>query len=301
MRAFIRGIGQTMVTLGLVVLLFVVYELWVTNIYAHAKQVKAHNTLTRVWKEHKDPLKGEDRAKLPAGKQVVLPAGQGFANLYIPRLGKDYAYTIIEGTTEDDLARGPGHYEGSAIPGQIGNFAVAGHRVTHGQPFLNADQIKVGDPIVVQTDHNWYIYRVLGNAEDRQAGGEELPGRARARDRRPVRRRRGRARARPLRRTTEQGLHDHDHVQPEVLSQPADGHPLAAGPIGEGIRHQHPQGNRRNALMYTFIWRHLPGPMPIRLFQVLILVAIVSAVLLFVVFPWAEPHLPLDHVTVDGN
>ena len=163
-RAFVRGVGQTMVTLGLVVLLFVVYELRVTNIYAHANQVKARDTLAQVWQKHQDPLKGEDRAQLPAGRQVVLPAGQGFANLYIPRLGKDYAYTIIEGTTDDDLARGPGHYEGSAIPGQLGNFAVAGHRVTHGQPFLNADQIKVGDAIVVQTDHNWYVYRVLGNA-----------------------------------------------------------------------------------------------------------------------------------------
>ena len=53
--------------------------------------------------------------------------------------------------------------------------------------------------------------------------------------------------------------------------------------------------------MYTFIWRHLPGPLAIRAFQVLILVAIVSAVLLFVVFPWLEPRLPLDHVTVNGN
>jgi sortase A len=96
---------------------------------------------------------------------VVLPAGQGFANLYIPRLGKDYAYTVIEGTTDDDLARGPGHYAGTAVPGQIGNFAVAGHRVTHGQPFLNADQIRAGDAIVVQTRRNWYIYRVLGNAK----------------------------------------------------------------------------------------------------------------------------------------
>lgn len=164
-RAFIRGVGQTLVTLGLVVLLFVVYELRVTNVYAHAKQVKARDNLTRVWKEHQDPLRGEDRAHLPAGKQVVLPAGQGFANLYIPRLGKDYAYTIIEGTSEDDLARGPGHYAGTAIPGQIGNFAVAGHRVTHGQPFLNADQIKVGDAVVVQTDHNWYVYRVLGSVK----------------------------------------------------------------------------------------------------------------------------------------
>jgi sortase A len=175
-RAFVRGVGQTMVTLGLVVLLFVVYELWVTNIYAHAKQVKAKQTLTRVWKEHKDPLKGVDRAKLPAGKQVILPAGQGFANLYIPRLGKDYAYTIVQGTTEDDLARGPGHYEGSAIPGQIGNFAVAGHRVTHGQPFLNADQINAGDPIVVQTEGNWYVYRVLGNAKTGRLSAQNSQG-----------------------------------------------------------------------------------------------------------------------------
>ena len=114
-RAFVRGVGQTMVTLGLVVLLFVVYELWVTNIYAHAKQVKAHDTLVQAWKAHKDPLKGEERAKLPAGKQIVLPAGIGFANLYIPRLGKDYAYTIVEGTTDADLSRGPGHYTESGV------------------------------------------------------------------------------------------------------------------------------------------------------------------------------------------
>lgn len=53
--------------------------------------------------------------------------------------------------------------------------------------------------------------------------------------------------------------------------------------------------------MYTWIWRHLPGPAAIRFLQVLFLVAAVSAVLLFVVFPWLEPHLPLDHVTVNGN
>jgi hypothetical protein len=53
--------------------------------------------------------------------------------------------------------------------------------------------------------------------------------------------------------------------------------------------------------MYTWIWHHLPGPTALRLFQVLVMVAVVSAVLLFVVFPWVEPHLPLDHVTVDGH
>ena len=86
-RAFIRGVGQTMVTLGLVVLLFVVYELWVTNIYAHAKQVKAKDTLVRAWHDHKDPLKGVERAKLPAGKQVVLPTGHGFRQPVHPAPG----------------------------------------------------------------------------------------------------------------------------------------------------------------------------------------------------------------------
>jgi hypothetical protein len=53
--------------------------------------------------------------------------------------------------------------------------------------------------------------------------------------------------------------------------------------------------------MYTWIWRHLPGNLPLRLLQTLILVAGVCALLLFVVFPWVEPHLPINHVTVNGQ
>jgi hypothetical protein len=53
--------------------------------------------------------------------------------------------------------------------------------------------------------------------------------------------------------------------------------------------------------MYTWIWRHLPGPLSVRLLQVLLLVAAVSALLLFVVFPWIEPHLPISQVTVDNQ
>jgi hypothetical protein len=52
--------------------------------------------------------------------------------------------------------------------------------------------------------------------------------------------------------------------------------------------------------MYTWIWRHLPGPLSLRLLETLLLVAAVSALLLFVVFPWVEPHLPLNQVTVDS-
>lgn len=175
-RAGVRGLGQILITLGLVVLLFVVYEVRVTNIYADAKQSTAHRQFERQIKAGQDPLKGQDRLKLPAGRQVVLPAGKGFANLYIPSLGKDYAYTIIEGTSEGDLERGPGHYAGTAIPGQLGNFAVAGHRVGKGEPFLNLNELRPGDVVVVQTVKHWYVYRVLGDLRTHDLGAVDAQG-----------------------------------------------------------------------------------------------------------------------------
>jgi len=53
--------------------------------------------------------------------------------------------------------------------------------------------------------------------------------------------------------------------------------------------------------MYVWIWRHLPGPLAIKFVQALLLVALVSALLLFVIFPWIEPHLPINQVTVPGK
>jgi len=162
-RTVIRGIGQTLITCGLVLLLFVVYEVWVSNLYADRKQHQAQHKLATDWQHGLDPLRGEDRLNLPIGKQVVLPVGDGFANLYIPAFGKDYVKTIIQGTGDGDLDRGPGHYVNTQVPGQIGNFAVAGHRVGKGEPFLNLDQLHPGDKIVVQTATNWYVYTVLGS------------------------------------------------------------------------------------------------------------------------------------------
>ncbi|UQX88575.1 class E sortase [Jatrophihabitans telluris] len=173
-RTVVRGIGQLLITLGLVLLLFVVYEVWVSNIYAHQRQDKVKNNYQAAVAKGQDPLKGQDRLNLPSGKQVVLPAGQGFANLYIPTFGKDFAWTIVEGTNDADLERGPGHYPGTAIPGQIGNFSVAGHRVGKGEPFLNLDQLNPGDDIVVQTAANWYVYQVLGDKSLLKSKGQAV-------------------------------------------------------------------------------------------------------------------------------
>jgi sortase A len=176
MRWVARGLGQTLITLGVVMLLFVVYEVWVTNIFAHAKRQATRKQIEQSWGQGKDPLKRADRLELPSGRQVIIPLGVGFANLYIPRLGKDYAFPIVEGVNDAELEKGVGHYPGTAIPGQIGNFAMAGHRVGKGEPFLNLDHLRPGDAVVVQTARNWYVYRVMGDAATGNVGARDSQG-----------------------------------------------------------------------------------------------------------------------------
>jgi sortase A len=174
-RFGLRGIGQTLITAGLVVLLFVVYEVYVTNYFSHRAQSQVHHALQKEWAQGKNPL-----LRLPDGKLPSLPAGQGIANLYIPRLGRDYAWTVVQGTSAADLNKGPGHYVESALPGQIGNFAVAGHRVGKGEPFLNLNLLKPGDAVIVQTESMWFVYRVLGNVKTGNlsaVGADGIPGR----------------------------------------------------------------------------------------------------------------------------
>ncbi|MDQ1741090.1 MAG: sortase, partial [Pseudonocardiales bacterium] len=162
-RRITRGLGELLLTCGAVLLLFVAYEIWVSNVFADHKQDQVRQQLATAWQRGQDPLKGQDRLNLPVGKQVLLPSGQGFANLYIPAFGKDFARTVVQGTSDSDLNAGPGHYVSSQLPGQLGNFAIAGHRVGRGEPFLNLDRLRPGDTIVVQTASNWYVYAVLGS------------------------------------------------------------------------------------------------------------------------------------------
>jgi sortase A len=154
-RLVLRGVGQTLITLGLVVLLFVVYEVWVTNIFARNENDKVAQKLEQVWEN-------PNVVTLPGGGAGTIALGTGVANIYIPRFGPDYHWTIVEGTGQDELEKGPGHYVNTAAPGQVGNFGVAGHRVGKGEPFLNLDKLRVGDTVIVETKASWFVYDVLG-------------------------------------------------------------------------------------------------------------------------------------------
>ena len=151
LRAALRGVGQTLITLGVVILLFCAYELWFTGIYTAREQKHLRNELPQVLSSA-PPLPGT-----PEFPPIL--AGHGIAVLRIPRLGLGYLKVIVEGVSRDDLRKGPGHIPGTALPGQIGNFVVSGHRTTYGAPFNRLDEIKPGDAIVLETQTTWYVYR----------------------------------------------------------------------------------------------------------------------------------------------
>ena len=147
-RAILRTAGELLVTAGLVVLLFVFYEAYLTNWTSAEKQRQATAKLDDTWR---NPRSVVDRPV----------KGAGMAKLYIPAFGPDFVFTVLEGTDQTTLAAGPGHYQGTALPGQLGNFAVAGHRVGKGSPFNSLDQLASCDALVVETADHWYVYRVL--------------------------------------------------------------------------------------------------------------------------------------------
>jgi sortase A len=107
--------------------------------------------------------------------------GQPFAVLHIPRLagGDGFSRVVVEGVAQTQLAQGPGHYIGTAMPGEQGNVAIAGHRVGRGSPFLDLDQLVPGDAIVVETADAWFTYRVLGDTATASFTGDPsgIPGR----------------------------------------------------------------------------------------------------------------------------
>lgn len=87
---------------------------------------------------------------------------QGFALAYIPRLkDKVWELPITKGVDSEDLISGLGQYPDNALPGQKGNFALAGHRATYGEPFADVDQLKQDDEVIIQTADNWYVYRLI--------------------------------------------------------------------------------------------------------------------------------------------
>ncbi|MEU8031204.1 class E sortase [Streptomyces sp. NPDC049099] len=147
-----RAIGEVFITTGLLMLLFVTYQLWWTNIRAHAQAGSEAHQLQDDWASGK---------RSPG----VFAPGQGFAILHIPKL--DVVAPIAEGVSKAKvLDKGMvGHYGEpplkTAMPGdRTGNFGLAAHRNTHGEPFRYINTLKAGDAVVVETQDTYFVYKV---------------------------------------------------------------------------------------------------------------------------------------------
>ncbi|AOT02252.1 class E sortase [Arthrobacter sp. U41] len=166
----VQVIGELLITLGMIAVLFVAWQLWWTNVEADAAQGAAVKQFVQ---EHQAPGTNDpsatgtgnpaDPAAVPVG---TAPAhGEAIGVVYIPRFGENYSRPIIEGTSSDVIdTLGLGRYADTAMPGAVGNFVVAGHRQTHGAVLDNIHTLVPGDKIYVQTADGFYTY-VFRNQE----------------------------------------------------------------------------------------------------------------------------------------
>jgi sortase A len=164
-RRTIREVGFDFITAGIIVLLFVAYQLWGTG-FAEAS---SQNKLKHQFKEPSAaaapapattgaPAEDSPALGAPVTGLPGPPEGTAIAHLKIPKIGVDKY--VVEGVTESALREGPGHYPGTPLPGEPGNASIAGHRTTYGAPFYSVNELQKGDSIFVTTDKGAFHYTV---------------------------------------------------------------------------------------------------------------------------------------------
>jgi sortase A len=152
-RKVIGVSGELLITIGILLLLFVVWQLKWTDFLAARAHDLTRESLQQEW------TIGASAAGEPA--TVKTTYGKPFGLMYIPRLrDRAWGVPIIEGTEHYLLSDGVGHHPESSMPGEYGNFAVAGHRTTYGAPFADIDGLEPGDQVIVETKTGWYVYEL---------------------------------------------------------------------------------------------------------------------------------------------
>ncbi|WP_438292812.1 class E sortase [Streptomyces sp. HUAS TT7] len=156
-RIVVRTFSELCLTVGTLIVLFVVYLLYWTGVKADNAASDQISGLRQQWEQSRPPR--------PAAPQKAAPPpayseGRSFAVMYIPRLGKEWHKPVLEGTAVKDLQKGLGHYANTGQLGQQGNFSVAGHRRTYGDPFKDFPELRPGDAVVLRDDTTWYTYRI---------------------------------------------------------------------------------------------------------------------------------------------
>jgi LPXTG-site transpeptidase (sortase) family protein len=143
----LNAISDALITFAVFAIMFAAYQTVWSMYVSQSNIAEAKAEVELMWTE------------APAAEPELH---KGFALIYIPRLkDKVWELPVTRGVDPDDLVSGLGHYPNNAFPGEKGNFALAGHRATYGEPLANIDQLKQNDEVIIQTAGNWYVYKLI--------------------------------------------------------------------------------------------------------------------------------------------
>jgi sortase A len=163
-------LGEILITLGVITLLYVAWQLWIGDFLIGNETQAEARSLSEEWAKSPapTPTTTPTAAPTPGATDAAVPPAdpqpadaQVFGVVWIPRFGSDFAFTLAGGVSSGRTLNMPaiGHYPDTAMPGQTGNFAIAGHRGSHGAPFQFLPSLHIGDAVVVETQQGWYTYR----------------------------------------------------------------------------------------------------------------------------------------------
>jgi sortase A len=155
-------LGELLITAGVLVLLFLGWQLWLQDILVGNQLNNQAQKLGQTWQNETRAKPAPVTSPAPAVPVVSKAPGnaQKFGILIVPRWGKDWERPIAQGVGVADVldAIGVGHYPGTQMPGQVGNFAIAAHRHAYGGGFEYLHELHVGDHVFVETKDGWYQY-----------------------------------------------------------------------------------------------------------------------------------------------
>ncbi|KHL18656.1 UNVERIFIED_CONTAM: hypothetical protein LK11_06220 [Mumia flava] len=149
------ALGLVLVLVGVGMLGYVGWQYFGTNIISKQHQAELRQDLVREW-------------DAPVRATEPVEIGDAMALLRVPRFGDDYVMPVVRGVDDASLASGVGWFPDTARPGRVGNFAIAGHRVTHGEPFRHFLELRAGDEVVVETRTHVYTYVLRDDGTDRE-------------------------------------------------------------------------------------------------------------------------------------